>query len=151
MVTSEDILSEIFQININGINPKVQKQRIKLQTLSEIITESENKIPFFILTETHLKDYIFDAEVSIPDYTLLRADRDSRKNGGVAMYAHHTFSLDDTQTFTNKFCEATMAYNKQTGLVIIGIYKPPDAPVNKLKECPESIQSFKNKYKMQRH
>ena len=139
-------MSEIFELNVQGINPKVVKQKTKLRTISEIITASEENIPFFILTETHLKDYIMDAEVSIPQYNILRADRAIRKGGGVAIYSHHAFSLDDTDKFTNQYCEAAMAYSQQNELVIIAIYRPPGSPVKYFKECLEKIQTFKNKY-----
>ena len=91
-------MSEVFLLNIAGINPKVNKQRIKLKTLGELIKESDNMIPFFVLCETHLKEQILDAEVSIPEYNLLRADRSVRKNGGVAIYYHHTFSISDSES-----------------------------------------------------
>ena len=79
MVTNN--ISEIFQLNVQGINPRVEKQKIKLKLLSEIITTNTEKIPFFVLSETHLKEYITDAEVSIPSYNILRADRAIRRNG----------------------------------------------------------------------
>ena len=146
MVDNGNCLSEIFQLNVQGINPKVQKQKIKLKTISEIVTAYGHKIPFFILTETHLKDYIFDAELNIPEYNLLRADRAIRKNGGVAIYSHHSFSLDDTDTFTNKCCEAAMAFNKENNLVIVAAYKPPDASVKELQELLRKIKSFMEKH-----
>ena len=124
----------------------MDKQRIKLRTLSEIIAECDRKILFFILTETHLKEYILDAEVAIPEYNILRADRSNRKNGGVAIYTHHTFSLDNTEVFTNSYCECAMAYNKQNNIVIVATYRPPNAPINKFKECLQQIQLFKDKY-----
>lgn len=139
-------LSAIFQVNIQGINPKVQKQKVKLKTLSEQVTTNKRKVPFFIVTETHLKDYILDAEIAIPDYNILRADRAQRRNGGVAIYSHHTFSMDHTETFTNSYCECAMSYNKQNKLVIIAIYRPPEAPPEKFKECLDKIKKFKDNY-----
>lgn len=146
VVDQENVLSEVFQLNIQGINPKVDKQKIKLRTLSDIITECNRKILFFILIETHLKEYILDAEVAIPEYNILRADRANRKNGGVAIYTHHTYSLDNTEIFTNSYCECAMAYNKQNNTVIVAVYRPPGAPINKFKECLRKIQLFKDKY-----
>ena len=139
-------MSEIFQLNVQGINPKVEKHKIKLKTISEIITACEENLPFFVLTETHLKDYIMDAEVGIPQYNILRADRAIRKGGGVAIYSHHAFSLDDTDTFSNQYCEAAMAYSQQNQLVITAIYRPPGSPVKYFKECLQKIQTFKSKY-----
>ena len=142
----EKNVQEIFQINIQGIHPKVQKQKVKLKTLSEFVTTNQGIIPFFVLTETHLKDYVLDAEVSIPNYNMLRADRKTRKNGGVVIYSHYTFSMDYTEIFSNMYCECAMSYNTQNKLVIVAIYRPPDAPISKFKECLEKVQTFKNKY-----
>ena len=50
---------------MNGVNPKVRKQRIKLKTLGEIVNNSDKKIPFFVVCETHWKQYIMDAEINI--------------------------------------------------------------------------------------
>ena len=120
MVNSE-CLAEVFQLNIAGINPKVHKQKVKLKTLGELVTTKKKKIPFFILTETHLKPYILDAEVSIPEYNLLRADRANRRNGGVVIYYHHSFGVCDTETFSNNYCESATAYNKENNLIIVAV------------------------------
>ena len=148
MVVSETerTLAEVFQLNVAGIDPKVLKQKIRLKTISNFVTLRKKKIPFFIFTETHLKDYILDAEVSIPEYSILRADRPLRKQGGVAIYYHHTFSISDTDTFSNKYCECAMAYNKDNNMVIIAAYKPPDATSAQLKECLDKINAFKAKH-----
>ena len=87
-----------------------------------------------------------DAEVSIPNYNVLRADRANRKNGGVALYYHNSFTMEDMQTFTNSFCELAMGYNKQNNMIIVAIYRPPDAPIAKFRECLEKIENYKEKY-----
>ena len=145
MVNSES-LAEVFQLNIAGINPKVHKQKVKLKTLGELVRTKEKKPPFFVLIESHLKPYILDAEVSIPEYNLLQADRASRRNGGVIIYYHHSFSVCDTETFSNSYCEAAMAYNQENNFIIVAVYKPPDASAKSFKECLEKIKSFKDKY-----
>ena len=43
---------------MNGLNPKIQKQKIKLKTLGEIVNHNEHEIPFFVTIETHWKEYI---------------------------------------------------------------------------------------------
>ena len=120
-------MAEVFQFNVAGINPKVQKQKIRLRTIRENVIQRKKQIPFFVFTETHLKEDILDAEISIPGYCILRADRSMRRQGGVAIYYHHSFSISDTQTFSNKYCECAIAYNKENNLVIVAVYKPPDA------------------------
>ena len=133
-------------MNLNGINPTFKKHKIKLKTLSDIISENEYEIPFFIISETHLKEYISDAEVSIPNYNIIRADRPTTKRkGGVAIYSHHTFSLEEIQTFSNSYCELAMAYNKVNNLIVIALYRPPDTPIEKFRECLDKIKNYKEK------
>ena len=132
---------------MNGINPKIQKQKIKLKTLGEIVNQSEKEIPFFSIGETHLKEYIMDAEVNIPNYNIIRADRPTtRRKGGVAIYSHHSFSLEETQTFSNSYCELAMTYNKMNNIIVIAMYRPPETPVEKFKECLEKIKDYKDKH-----
>ena len=146
VVKNASVLSEVFQLNIQGINPTVDKQKIKFKTLSEFVQTSEKEIPFFVVIETHLKQYILDAEVSIPDYNIVRADRINRRNGGVAIYSHHTFSLENTRTFSNSYCESAIAYNKENEIVVAAVYRPPGCPPKKFEECLKQIKSFKEEY-----
>ena len=147
MVNNKSVLAEIFILNLNGINPKINKQKIKLKTLSDIDSQSDIQIPFFVVCETHLKDYILDAEVSITDYNLIRADRsNSKRKGGVAIYSHHTFSLEEIQTFSNNFCELAIAYNKVNNVIVVALYRPPDTPADKFRECLDKIKTYKEKY-----
>ena len=146
VVNKQCVLSEVFQLNVQGINPKVDKQKVKLKTLGEFVSTSKDKIPFFIATETHLKEYILDAEVTIPNYNILRADRTNRRNGGVAIYSHHSFSLENTKAFSNSYCECAIAYNKENNLIIAAVYRPPDAPIKKFEECLQVIKCFREEY-----
>ena len=127
----------------------MHKQKIKLKTLSEYVNQrnqSESEIPFFVGIETHLKEYILDAEVNVPNYNILRADRSKRKNGGVAIYSHHSFSLEDTQTFSNCYCELAMGYNKQNNITIMAVYKPPVCTPAKFGEVLEKMKAYKENY-----
>ena len=85
LVNNKLDICEVFLINMNGINPKVPKQKIKLKTLGEFVNQSEHKIPFFVIIETHPKNYIFDAEVEVKTlYSYQR--RQGTICGGVAIY-----------------------------------------------------------------
>ena len=118
-----------------------------MKTLGEIVNQSAKEIPFFSIGETHLKEYIMDAEVNIPNYNILRADRPTtRRKGGVAIYSHHSFSLEETLTFSNNYCEAAMAYNKINNIIVIAVYRPPETPVEKFRECLEKIKNYKEKH-----
>ena len=135
----------MFLLNVKGINPKVLKQKLKLKALGDIVNQSDVNIPFFILTETHLKD-IFDAEVDIPNYTAIRADREKRKSGGVIIYSHKSFCLEDQECFSNEYCELALAYNRENDTIIAAMYRPQDASADKFDECLKKIAAYKAKY-----
>ena len=65
-------LATTFLLNVGGINPRFNNQKCKLKALNEIINESDTFIPFLVLTETHLKAEVFDAEVAINNYNITR-------------------------------------------------------------------------------
>ena len=136
---------EVFLLNVAGINPKVLKQKLKLKALGEIVNHSDVEIPFFILVETHLKN-VFDAEVEIENYTIIRADREKRKCGGVAIFHHKSFCLEDHETFSNQFCELALAYNRENDTIIAAMYRPQDASAEKFSECLKKISTYKEKY-----
>ena len=146
MVNKTTDLCEVFQLNVNGIDPKVQKQKLKLKALGEIVNQSEHTIPFFILTETHLKQYVFDAEIEIHDYSVFRADRTTRKCGGVAIFAHKSFCLENKEAFSNKYCELAIAYNRENEVIIAAMYRPQDASTAQLRETLDKIKVYKEKY-----
>ena len=132
---------------MNGINPKVSKQKIKLKTLGEIVNNGKKVIPFFSIGETHLKEYILDSEVNIPNYNITRADRpSSKRKGGVAIYSHHSFSLEDAQTFSNNYCELAMTYNNSNNLIVIAMYRPPETPAEKFRESLDKIKNYRDKH-----
>ena len=56
---------EFFLLNVQGINPNVIKQKLKIKAMEEEVNNSDKIIPFFAATETHLNENIFDAEVQI--------------------------------------------------------------------------------------
>ena len=140
-------ICEVFLVNVQGINPKVPKQKVKLKALGELVNGSNRKIPFFVTTESHLKTYIFDAEVAIQNYNIIRADREARRCGGVAIYSHKSFCLEDSETYSNQYCELAIAYNRENDVIIAGMYRPQDASPKHFSDCLKRVECYKNKYK----
>ena len=121
-------------------------QKPKIKALEEMIHTNENHIPFFIITESHLKSRHFDNEIFIKDYSTLRADRPTIIKGGVVIYTHKDLIVDDTDTYKDIVCQAAMTYNSNLDLVVVGIYRPPRADVNSFKLCIKAIDNFIRKH-----
>ena len=107
---------------------------------------SDSYIPYFVLTETHLKNYHFDAEVGVTGYNIIRADRPEIIRGGVAIYMENTLIIDEKTMYADPICEAAMVYNKELDLVIVGVYRPPRAAEESFTKCLQNIQVFLNKH-----
>ena len=120
----------------------MSNQKQKIQTLEEEVNNSQNQIPFFALTETHLNDSIFDAEIQINNYDVIRSDRTQRRQGGAALYLLQSITVDDIKKFSDNYTESVMTYLKKSNLIIIVIYRAPNTPANSFRNCLESVKTF---------
>ncbi len=125
-----------LHININSILSKIEELRhiAKLSNAS-VIGVSESK----------LDDSVFDNEVSIEGYKLLRADR-TRNGGGVACYIKselgYNFRKDFSTDIENIFFDILLPNSKP---ILVGIiYRPPDQSgfLGKLTEAIKTTQKF---------
>ena len=118
--------------------------KIKIKSLEEKVSTSDNYIVYFVLTETHLKSYIFDAEINCENYTIIRSDRPVIDKGGVAIYVHNDITVDKTYQYADKICQAVAVYNSTHNLLIIGIYRPPTADEQSFTNCLKKVQDIIN-------
>ena len=138
-------MSASFQLNINGINEASQLYKIK--ALEEMIHSCDKYIPFFVIGESHLKTRNRDVEIAIKDYATLRSDRPVVYKGGVVIYTHKDFVVDDHDTYADKVCQIAMIYNSTNNLILAGIYRPPGADSNSFHQCLEKFEQFVSKHK----
>ena len=82
--------------------------------------------PYIYVTEGWLKPHITDAQVNIPNYQVIRADRKQRIRGGALLYIHQDLPVSDEQSYDEYFCQATMCTIKPTNTIIVCVYRPPD-------------------------
>ena len=132
---------------MQGINPSVEKQKLKIQALEEEVNGCDYTIPFFALTETHLNESILDAEVHIKNYNIIRSDRTIRKQGGVALFLHDSVSVNEENKFSDNYTESIMVHIKKCKLTIVVLYRAPQTPINSFKNCLNSVTSFIDKNK----
>ena len=130
------------------MNPTYHNQKYKPQALHERIKSSDNFIPYFVIAESHLSEDVFDAEITIPEYNIYRADRIERKNGGTAIYVHEKIVIDTKDVYSDSVCESMMLKNNHLNLILISVYKPPEGPDLDIsfKKCIESIETFIEKH-----
>ncbi|XP_068227731.1 uncharacterized protein [Palaemon carinicauda] len=57
------------------------------------------------LTESWLKPYVHDAQISIEDYNIHRCDRSTRVGGGVILYTHCDLPITNTEKLDQDSCQ----------------------------------------------
>ena len=136
---------------MDGISQPCQKY--KITNIEERIHTSKQYIPYFVITETHLKSRHYDSEIEIKDYTVIRADRPTILKGGVVIYTHKDQVIDDQEVYADTICQAAMSYNNNLNLIVIAIYRPPGraglppkAEEKSFKQCLQKITSFCHKH-----
>jgi len=119
------------------------KSRWKIPRLSEsLLTKTGPFVPFIALTETWLKPYISDAQISIPNYDVFRADRIDRSHGGALLYIHTDLPVTNTSIFSDHHCSAVICTLNSIDTIVASIYRPPDAPLSSFEAMMNSIQSY---------
>ena len=139
------MLPTIFLLNIEGMLPS-KKQSWKVKTLYEHIQTTDGYIPFFIITESHIKPYHFDAEILVENYYPTRADRTVRSRGGVILYMHNDLIIDNKQTYSDEFCSSVVVYNKKKNIIIAGVYRPPNSTEISFENSMSTINNFIGTY-----
>ena len=104
-------------LNINSLPSKIEELRqIAKNTNSTVIGFSETK----------LDKTIFDSEVSIPNYSLIRKDR-NRKGGGVACYIRSDICFNSQNYLSDEIenISSDLLLPKTKPISIAIVYKPP--------------------------
>ena len=79
------------------------------------------------ITETWLKDYISDAQVSIKGYNVYRSDRDKRKGGGSLLYLQDQLLVKEVTCYKDRENNMVCCYIESSHTLIASIYRPPDS------------------------
>lgn len=126
-------------LNIQGMDPSSHsRSKHKLQSLKEDYVNSE--VPFISICESWLKHHITNAQINIPNYQIVRQDRDKRHRGGVLLYVHNSLPTSNICSFDDGFCGAVMCYIKSINAVVASIYRPPGAPISSFENLLKFIQ-----------
>ena len=91
----------------------------------------ENEIHVLALNETRLDSSVSDNEICIPQYTLLRKDRD-RNGGGVAIYVHESIPFNQVTTDSIGQMEAlciNVCLKNTTPVIFLNWYRPPSSRI----------------------
>ena len=111
-------------MNIEGVDPSAHStSETKLKTFIE--EHINNSVPIATFFESWLKNHISDAQVTIPDFEIIRQDRKNRPRGGVILYVHNSLPTSDVSTYDDDICEAVICTIKSINTKVASIYRPP--------------------------
>lgn len=127
----------VIHLNIRSLLSKIDLLKVWL---------TYNKPQVITLSETWLNSSIADNEIKLEDYVLYRKDRGSR-GGGLLIYVSSNLNselalpAENPVFFEGLFVQINLHENKR--LLIGNIYRPPNAPVESIKNIVSTINSFK--------
>ena len=102
--------SDIIILNIQRMDSSINsKSHWKLPFLIEQMENEQCYTPIIAISETWLKSRHTEAQVNIPNYQTLRADRSAdRIRGGSLLYIHNKLPTRNVSYFDDKFYEAVI-------------------------------------------
>lgn len=77
--------------------------------------------------ETHFNTDIEDADVQVPKYTLLRADRKERSRSEVAVYMRDDITPQVLLSYSDPAYDTIIVYIRQNNIILSNTYSQPDA------------------------
>ena len=114
--------------------------RWKLPYIQNTLTEGDNPPPFIAITESWLKSYVTDAQISIDNYQMLRSDRPDRVGGGCLLYVHDQLVVTKTEHYEDKYNNMIMCYVQSCNTLFAVVYRPPGQDTPGFKSVLDKIQ-----------
>ena len=113
------------QLSVNGLKCLQLNVVSLLKHFDEIKSIlCSNDIHLFALNETRLDDSVYDTEISIPQYSVIRNDR-KRKGGGVAIYVHNSLNFHQLTFDSTLHLEALIDLKKKKKtFIFVTWYRP---------------------------
>ena len=122
-------------LNVRSIVNKLDQFRILL-----------SKKPFDVIcvNETFCDGSISDSEINLPDYSIIRRDR-NRHGGGVAMYIRNSLTFirrNDLETDDIESIWIEMKCKQRQPVIIGSIYRPPSSPIDFIDKLGDIIDNI---------
>ena len=125
---------KVSHLNIRSLLPKIDSLRLFID---------KNPFDIVALSETWLKTSINNAEISIPNYSITRQDRQDKSGGGTTIYVRDGLpyrTRTDLTTTNMETCWIEITRTKTKPLFICSVYKPPNSRVdNFIDELDKSL------------
>lgn len=135
-------LSRIVLLNGRSISPAATSgMKWKIPFISDhILNNGGCPVPFMAITESWLKSYITDAQISIKNYHTHRADREKRIGGGCLLYVHNSLVVTESYSYSDRFNNLLVCSIDSINAVVAVIYRPPDSTAESFNNILNKLQ-----------
>jgi exonuclease III len=116
----------VCHLNVRSLLPKIDSLRLFI---------SKNPFDVIALSETWLKSTTTNAEIDVPNYSIIRNDRTDKTGGGTAFYVRNDLpfrSRGDLQNSDIETCWIEIIRPKTKSLFIWSVYRPPNLNIENL-------------------
>ena len=130
--------------NIRGMDPSINSRcHYKVPYLRTYLELENTDYLAIAITETWLRSYIEDSQISLPNYQQpFRSERSQRGRGGALLYIKKELPITKVDCFNDEVCQAVICLSPPTKLVIGCVYKPPDASQQSFTAVLKFLQTF---------
>jgi len=132
--------------NANNFNVLYYNARSLIPKMDELRAIVESQRPSVIcIVETWLSSEIRDQEISLPEYQVIRLDR-NRHGGGILIYVHNAISSKVLLSGPNEleFLAVSLCTpNSARKHCVVLLYRPPSSPVSFFDNFCSALHFFK--------
>ena len=149
---SKQPVNQIIIINFQGLDPSINSaSHWKLPFFIENHLSKPVFTPIIVGTESWTKSHITNAQLNIPNYQIVRADRKERKRGGALLYIHEDLPISNEESFDEFYCQACICTIKPSNTIVASIYRPPDTPLENTNTVLNFLTSYIQKATAKQH
>ena len=150
--TPNQQVNEIIIFNGQGIDPSINSaQHWKLPYFIENHLSNPIFTPIIIITEPWTKPHITNAQISMGDYQIVRADRKQRIRGGALLYIHNDLPISSEESYDEFYCQACICTIKPSNTIVASVYRPPDTPVENTDKLLNFLTTYISKATNDQH
>lgn len=125
-------------MNIAHLLTDAYRNKSKIKFLKDL---ADTNTLFIGLFETFLNNNIIDEEICMEGFNVIRSDRIGRVGGGVCLYINQSVSYKTLLCFSNSMCEVLIVKLTNPDVVLVNIYRPPNASSVSFKEIVNKLES----------
>ena len=129
-------------LNAYGFDPSAASSLSwKVPFIEDMVLQSAVSYSILSITETWLKPYITDAQLSIEGFNIFRSDRLNRDRGGCCLYIRQSLIVSDHFTYDDDYCQIIGCSIENLRTLVFSVYRPDNTPHKKFDEAMNFVQS----------